>query len=280
MDLGHLERQLFWPVFVICALAVAWWEMSSPRATPSASQNRRWLTHVSYLFLGSFLANFVYHSAGSVMVALWASNNPFGVLSHASIPYPVRFLVAVVLLDFAPFLHHYCCHTSALLWRVHQMHHTDPDYDFSTGLRFHPLEAVTSKGFLLGFVILLAPPPEAVIVSALLTLAHGFFSHANAVTPLWLRSLLRQWLITPDIHRLHHSQDQVLQNRNLGTLFPWWDRLFGTYQEPAPGDPMTFPVGLRECSPADGVSVVRMLLLPFRPFRQVPATVALPPSHS
>ena len=205
------------------------------------------------------------------MVAFAASGSHFGLLNREIIPYWVRFVMAVPLLDLARYGQHYLYHAVPVLWRVHQVHHSDPDYDWSTSLRFHPLEVLLTQGSQLAVIALLAPPPPAVLCLEVFQVVENIFVHANISIPAWIDGRLRGWLITPDMHRIHHSDDFSDQNTNFGVAFPWWDRLFGTYrQEPASGHEY-MGVGLREVDVKQGVSLIAILAQPFRS----PATTAV-----
>ena len=132
---------------------------------------------------------------------------------------------------------HWTEHHVPLLWRVHQVHHSDPDFDVSTGFRAHPLEFVYTQGVVLAAVAMLAPPVAAVLTVELLTCVESCFGHANVMMPAWIDRLLRAVVVTPDMHRIHHSAAAQEQYRNLGEIFPWWDRLLGTYlAHPSAGD--------------------------------------------
>jgi sterol desaturase/sphingolipid hydroxylase (fatty acid hydroxylase superfamily) len=147
---------------------------------------------------------------------------------------------------------------------VHQVHHSDPDVDLSTGLRNHPLETIVSQGAFSLSIAVLAPPPSAVLAMELVALLQTFFSHANANPPLWMERLIGMLVVTPRMHRVHHSEEMREQNANLGEVFPWWDRMFGTYLErPAAGfDQMRF--GLEGSQNSASAGLLFMLSQPFR----------------
>jgi sterol desaturase/sphingolipid hydroxylase (fatty acid hydroxylase superfamily) len=204
------------------------------------------------------LAAWVFRVSAVVVAA--ASHH--GLLNRQTIPFAIRCIIAVLLLDLLRYGQHYMYHAAAVLWRVHQVHHADPDYDWSTSLRFHPGEVLLSQGIYLAAIVILGPPAAAVFFLELADVTQNIFVHANVALPLWIDARLRRLLITPDMHRIHHSGDQSDQNSNFGTIFPWWDKLFGTYRKEAlAGDKMQ--VGLREVTIQQGVSLFGMLALPF-----------------
>jgi len=195
-------------------------------------------------------------------------NSSFGLLSKPWLPFPVRFIFAILLLDLVRYAVHWSYHVVPFLWRVHHVHHSDPDLDVSTGARAHPIEVILTQGANLATVAILAAPPAAVLTTELLSCAESFFSHANASLPGWLERPLRWMFVTPDMHRIHHSQEFQEQSKNLGDVFPWWDRLFRTYLEaPAAGQDRML-VGLKGFQSDESLDVSFMLLQPFRIQRQ------------
>jgi sterol desaturase/sphingolipid hydroxylase (fatty acid hydroxylase superfamily) len=201
---------------------------------------------------------------GALVVAYSVAHSPYGLLNRESLPVWLRYALAILLVDLSRYAHHYLYHAVPILWRVHQVHHSDPDYDWSTGLRFHPLEGLLSQACDLLVIALLAPPVLAVLTLDVLEAALNLFQHANIALPQWIGSPLRLFLITPDMHRIHHSGDIADQNTNYGITFPWWDRLFGTYrQDPALGHDR-MGVGMPEIPIEQACSLVGMLVMPFR----------------
>ena len=199
-----------------------------------------------------------------VIVAVAAANNRFGVLNKTWLPYPVRFVATVLVLDFVKYAVHYVLHANSWLWRVHHVHHSDPDLDVSTGGRTHPIEITLTQGLILAAVALLALPPAAVLTAELLSLAQVFVSHANVSLPAWLDTPLRWVFVTPDMHRIHHSEEVREQWTNLADIFSFWDRVFGTYlDEPATGRDQVV-VGLKGFQNDRSLNLAFMLLFPFR----------------
>ena len=164
-----------------------------------------------------------------VFTAVAMADNRFGILNKTWAPWALRVILAVLVLDFVKYAVHRACHSLPWLWRVHQVHHSDPDLDVSTATRAHPVEVLLNHGVTLGAVALLAPPPVAVLAAELLACFQSFFEHANASLPAWFEKPLRRWIVTPDMHPIHHSNQVWEQSRNLGEIFPWWDKLLGTY---------------------------------------------------
>src|SRR5262249_52113170 len=148
-----------------------------------------------------------------------------GVLNRSWLPRPIAWILAIALLDFLRYAVHYGLHRVPLLWRVHRVHHSDPDLDLSTGLRAHPLQSLLYQACQILTVACFAPPVGAVITAECLFCFQSFFAHANARLPGPLEGVLRRFFVTPDMHRIHHSDRREEQDRNYGDLFPWWDRL-------------------------------------------------------
>lgn len=257
------EGSLKWALPLLAFVIFALWETYHPRRILVASAARRWSGHAILSFLSYTSQGWIYR-ASAVVVASAASASRYGLLNRDAVPYWVRFVVAVLVLDLWRYGQHYLYHAVPVLWRIHQVHHADPDFDWSTSLRFHPGEALLSHGSHLAVIALLAPPALAVLLLEFAVLVENMFVHANVAIPSRIDAGLRRWLITPDMHRIHHSVEFSEQNTNFGIVFPWWDRLFGTYrQEPAAGH-REMRVGLREVDVQQGVSLIGMLIQPFR----------------
>lgn len=170
-------------------------------------------------------------------MALNVTGSKFGLLNKSWLPFAVRCVIAILALDLVRYSTHRLSHSVGALWRFHQVHHSDPDFDISTELRVHPVEVVLTQGAYLLAVALLAPPVVAVLIAELASILQSFFAHANASLPGWVEKPLRAVFVTPDMHRIHHSEEVTEQYRNLSDIFAWWDRLFGTYMEkPVAGD--------------------------------------------
>ena len=224
----RLEGAAYWTLFVATFLAIAIWESFQPRSRLSVPAEQRWGRHGILLAISGVLMTAVLR-ASPVLVAAGAAGSRYGLLNQPWLPFPLRSVLAVLLLDLALYASHRTFHSFYWLWRVHEVHHSDVDYDVSTAARFHPLEVILVRGFYLGVVALAAAPPEAAFAAELLMVVLNLFAHANASLPAWCERPLRTVFITPDLHRIHHSEDAAEQTRNFGQTFSIWDRLFGTY---------------------------------------------------
>jgi len=173
--------------------------------------------------------------------------------------------LAVIALDFVIWLQHVMVHAVPLFWRLHRVHHADPDYDVTTGARFHPLEIVLSMLIKFATIVVLGPPVVAVVIFEVLLNATAMFNHGNIGLPATLDRVLRRVLVTPDMHRVHHSIQDDETNSNFGFNLPWWDRLFGTYRDQPRAGQLGMVIGIRDhADPREVARLDGMLLLPFR----------------
>lgn len=263
MSWARIESDIYWPLFVAAFLAAACWESFRPKRELSAAVEKRWSRNGA-IALVSMALSLLYHIS-PVILAFNLSGGKFGLLNKTLLSFPIRCALAFVLLDMARYWVHRAHHSFTFLWRLHQVHHSDPDFDVSTGVRSHPFESLVVQGSYLAAVALLGPPPLAVLLFDLTLSVQVWLSHSNASLPQWIERILRPIFITPDLHRIHHSVEVSEQCSNLGELFPWWDRLFGTYlAEPAAGQD-AMEIGLKGCQDEGALSLAFMLLQPFRP---------------
>jgi len=179
-------------------------------------------------------------------------------------PVTVEIIVALVVLDFAIWLQHVLSHRIPLLWRFHQMHHADTDIDVSTALRFHPLEIALSTLYKVAWVLLLGPSAVAVVLFEVILNGCAMFNHANVALPAWLDRIVRRLIVTPDMHRIHHSVLPREHHTNFGFNLSIWDRLLGTYTEQPAAGHVAMRIGLAEHAAADATRLAWCLVLPFR----------------
>ncbi len=267
MQWAQMEARTFWVVTAASFLVVAIWESLRPHRQLLVPGERRWSRHGLLLILSSAVSVGIYR-IGPVVVAAGMAHSRFGLFHHLVLPYAVQFILTILLLDLVRYGVHWAEHHVPILWRMHQVHHSDPDFDVSTGARVHPLEAVLVQGATLAAVALLAPPVTAVLAVELVTAFQAFFAHANVSMPDWLEKNLRRVLVTPRMHRVHHSEDAGEQARNLADIFPWWDHWFRTYLAvPAAGD-TDVVMGMKGFQNTGSLDLWFMLSQPFRRERQ------------
>jgi len=248
--------------FIGIFATMAFWEIVLPRRAASFSRWRRWPSNLSIVVLNSLLLHILLPGV-AVGVALAGERNGWGLLDAATLPAWMKFALAIVLLDLAIYLQHVMFHALPALWRFHRMHHADPDFDVTTGGRFHTGEIIISAGYKLAIVVALGVPAASFVVFEVLLNATSMFNHSNIDLPLALDRALRWILVTPDMHRVHHSVERDETNSNFGFNLSWWDRLLGTYRaQPAAGhDEMT--IGLDVFREPAQLRLDRMLLQPF-----------------
>ena len=254
----------YW-VYIVLAVfgTVAWVEAVRPRRRLLHALIPRWTRH-TVLWLGNIAFSFIIFPTTEFVVALQVAHSPFGLLNNQAIPLGARFVLAVLLLDLVHYAVHRLNHRLTPLWWVHQVHHSDTDFDISTGFRFHPLEVVLTHGAYLGVIALLAPPPLAVLCVTFLTMAQDLLEHGNIAIPERFDRALRLILVTPDMHRIHHSDVPSEQNTNFGTIFSWWDRMFGTYASFPSSPHRTMSLGLRTIPDGGTLGLTAILGMPFR----------------
>jgi sterol desaturase/sphingolipid hydroxylase (fatty acid hydroxylase superfamily) len=244
-------------------ILMALWEILAPRRRLIAGKPWRWANNLGLVALDTIAVRFVVPLA-AVGAAMVARQRGWGLFNNVVLPDWLAVVLSVVALDFAIYLQHVLFHAIPALWRLHMVHHADLDFDVSTGVRFHPVEIVLSMGIKIAAVVLLGAPAVAVLIFEVVLNATSMFSHGNVRLPAWLDRVLRLVVVTPDMHRVHHSVHVRETNSNFGFNLPWWDFLMGTYRsQPAEGhEGMT--VGLSQFRDERRVERLHwMLLLPF-----------------
>lgn len=247
-------------VFVLMAL----WELYAPRRAPTLSKAMRWGNNLGLVALNTVLLRLLFPAA-AVGMAAFAAGEGWGLLNHFAVPYWLAVPLAVIALDFVIWLQHVMVHAIPVLWRLHRVHHADPDYDLTTGARFHPIEIILSMLIKFATIAVLGPPVVAVIIFEVLLNATAMFNHGNVRLPAKLDRVLRWIVVTPDMHRVHHSVEDDETNSNFGFNLPWWDRLFGTYRDQPRGGHEGMTIGIRGYNqPRDASWLPGLMLLPFR----------------
>jgi sterol desaturase/sphingolipid hydroxylase (fatty acid hydroxylase superfamily) len=260
--LGHepaVRLGAFFGVFALMAL----WEALSPRRARLLPRRVRWLHNLALLVLNSLILRLLFPLA-AVGFALLAAERGWGLLNAFALPFWWAFLLSVIALDFAIYLQHVMFHAVPLLWRLHRVHHADADFDVTTGARFHPLEILLSMLIKFAAIAVLGAPAAAVLVFEVLLNATAMFNHANLRLPEPVDRRLRRLLVTPEMHRIHHSMEVVEANSNFGFNLPWWDRLCGTYRARARLPQEIMAIGVKGLTgSAAAVKLTGLLALPF-----------------
>ena len=248
----------FLAVFVVMAA----WELVAPRRTLQAGR-RRWPHNLGLMLVDTAILRIVAPGA-AVATALLAESRGWGLLNIVGLPAWASVPIAVAMLDLAIYAQHVAFHRFAPLWRLHRVHHSDPDIDVTTGVRFHPVEILLSMGIKCVAVAVAGAPVLAVVAFEVLLNACSMFNHSNVRIAPRTDAALRKVLVTPDLHRTHHSIDPREQFSNFGFCVPWWDRLFRTYRAHSLGDTTTMPLGVAGISGVDAVRLDRLLVQPLR----------------
>ncbi len=209
--------------------------------------------------------------ASGVSFALLAERRGWGLLGNVDAPAWIEASVAVMVLDLMVYVQHRLFHAVPWLWRMHRSHHADLHFDVTTGVRFHPLEIAVSTLIKGAAILVLGASPAAVLVFEILLNAGSLFSHANGSLPAGVDSVLRRLLVTPDMHRVHHSIVITEQNTNFGFNLSWWDRLFGTYRAAPSATHESMPIGVADWRSPDTSSLRSLLSDPVSPHRGVQA---------
>tara|TARA_B100001939_G_scaffold343705_1_gene356851 strand:+ start:14598 stop:15515 length:918 start_codon:yes stop_codon:yes gene_type:complete len=263
-NLGHienLEQFLAASFFVLLALA-AFLESLIPLRKNALPLRRRWLGNFSLMLLNTAIFRGLLPMSAFVF-ALYVQEHHWGLFSAFPLSPWLSILITVLLHDFVKYAQHVLFHHVRACWRFHLVHHTDQDYDFTTGLRFHPLEALVTTASTFLVILVLGPPALAVIVFEFLTMFINFLSHTNIRLNDRLERILRFVIVTPNMHRIHHSAWEPETNSNYAVIFSFWDKIFGTYTAQAREDQKDMMVGLYEYRDLQDQNFFRMLLQPF-----------------
>lgn len=215
---------VFLCLFVLLALT----EWLRPRRSLRVDKSRRWFTNICIVIIDSVAVRLIFPTA-AVGIALWCEAMGYGLFNIVSVPFLIAGIISVVALDFAVWFSHLLSHKVPIFWRFHRMHHSDRDIDVTTAIRFHPIEIIVSMVYKIGWVIMLGAPAWSVLLFEIILNGVAMFNHANLKLPLLLDKFLRLIIVTPDMHRVHHSTIPEETDSNYGFNFPFWDKLFGTY---------------------------------------------------
>lgn len=255
----QIRLSFFFGVFFIMAV----WELIAPRRQLIIPKLLRWGNNLALVFLNSFILRLLFPAA-AVGMAAFANQQGWGLFNYYETPLLIAAILSVVVMDAIIYLQHVMVHAVPVLWRLHRVHHADPDFDVTTGSRFHPLEIILSMLIKFAVIVVFGPPVVAVIIFEILLNATAMFNHSNVRLNLTLDKYLRLLVVTPDMHRVHHSVEADETNSNFGFNLPWWDRLFGTYRAQPRAGHKDMTIGIHQYNRPEQVSWLhKMLLLPF-----------------
>ncbi|MFC1824502.1 sterol desaturase family protein, partial [Thermodesulfobacteriota bacterium] len=236
-----IRLAFFFGIFAIVAL----FELPLSRRPLTTSKRKRWFANIGIVIINTVLLRVLF-PAGAVGMSLWVEKQGWGLFNHLQLPFWLEVVLSIMFLDFIIYLQHVMFHAVPILWRLHMMHHADMDYDVTTGTRFHPIEIIISMFIKISAIVVIGASPLAVILFEILLNGTAMFNHGNFFIHLGVDRILRLFVVTPDMHRVHHSVFPSETNSNFGFNLPWWDRLMGTYRaQPSRGhDGMT--IGLNQ----------------------------------
>ena len=248
----------FFGVFIVMGV----WEILEPRRELRVAKSPRWFANLGIVFLDALLVRAVFPAA-AVGMALVAAERGWGLLNNFNVAPVVAIVASVFMLDLVIYIQHVLFHAVPALWRLHMVHHADVDFDCTTGLRFHPVEIVLSMAIKLAAVAALGPPALAVLIFEVVLNATAIFNHGNVRLPAAVDRLLRLIVVTPDMHRVHHSVKPFETNSNFGFNLPWWDRLAGTYRNQPEDGHVEMTIGLDQFQDRVRQSIPWLLAVPF-----------------
>jgi sterol desaturase/sphingolipid hydroxylase (fatty acid hydroxylase superfamily) len=243
--------------FAAILAAMALWELAAPRRGQQIPRGRRWPNNLGVVAVDTLLVRLVFPAA-AVGLAVFVEERGWGVFQTFDVPYPLALVASVILLDLAIYLQHVLFHAVPALWRLHRMHHADLEFDVTTGVRFHPIEILLSMLIKFGVVAALGTPAVAVLVFEVLLNATSMFNHGNVRLPDRLDRVMRWIVVTPEMHRVHHSVVTRETNSNFGFNLPWWDTL-----------------GISQFRNPDELRLDRMLVQPFRDDPEPPGSATM-----
>jgi sterol desaturase/sphingolipid hydroxylase (fatty acid hydroxylase superfamily) len=260
MDVEILIRQ---SAFALVFAAMALWEIAAPRRKLTAGRKPRWPSNLGILVVDAVVLRILVPTA-AVGAALLAAGRGWGLLHLAGMRLSVAALLGFLVLDLVIYGQHVVFHKVPMLWRLHRMHHADLDIDVTTGGRFHPFEILISMAIKIAVVIAFGVPVVAVLLFEVVLNATSMFNHANVAMPEALDRVLRWLVVTPDMHRVHHSIVRHETDSNFGFNLPWWDRLFGTYRAAPQAGHVGMTIGLPIFRDPQELRLDRLLTQPFR----------------
>lgn len=261
VELLEIEPQLRLTAFFGLFAVMAGWEIAAPRRPLSVDKTYRWANNLGLVVVNSLLVRAIFPTA-AVGVALFAESRGWGLLNWLNWSGGLAVPIAIVLLDFAIWGQHLLFHAVPVLWRLHRVHHADLDLDVTSGLRFHPVEILLSMLIKAGIILLLGPSAVAVLLFEILLNATSMFNHSNVSIPCGVDRVLRWFIVTPDMHRVHHSWYPQETNSNYGFNLPWWDRLLGTYRPQPQDGHLGMTIGVKQFRHRSDLRLDRLLTQP------------------
>jgi sterol desaturase/sphingolipid hydroxylase (fatty acid hydroxylase superfamily) len=278
------EPAVRFAVFAAVLLTMAALELLLPKRALTSAKPSRWLTNFGIVALATALVRAMaavprlitstFLPLTAVAAALWAEKAGVGLLPLLGLPFWLSAVVAIIILDFAVWLQHVISHKVPAIWAFHQVHHADRDFDVTTAIRFHPVEIALSMLYKMVWVVALGVSPLAIVLFEMILNAGAMFNHANVALPGWLDRVLRLVIVTPDMHRVHHSIVRAEHDSNYGFSLSVWDRMAGTYTDQPAGGHQGMTIGLSAYQTDAPTRLGWSLAVPFRPLPPAPVATA------
>jgi sterol desaturase/sphingolipid hydroxylase (fatty acid hydroxylase superfamily) len=259
----YVQAGVYYSLFALMPLL----EMILPLRTNKHPLLIRWTSNFLLGIVNGLSLRFLFPILG-LAFAIYVQQRGWGLFNLFEVPNVIAIILCLLIIDFSKYVLHWIYHYVPLFWAFHKIHHTDPDYDFTTSFRFHPLESIIGAANTLIIILLLGMPVIAVIIYEVLVITINFFVHTNIKLPVLFERLMRGMFITPDMHRIHHSAYEPHTNSNYGIVFPFWDYLAKTYTPVGSVDQENMVVGLLDCQGKKHLNIFWLLILPFVPKKQ------------
>ena len=256
---SSIRLVIFLGMFLLLAVA----EVLFPRRKPVYSKPKRWLSNLTISALNTLVVRISFPIAG-VAAALLAQDRQWGLLNQLPVAAWLNIIIFLLLFDLTIYWQHRLFHVVPWLWRFHRMHHTDVDYDLTTGNRFHPVSILISAAIKIALVIGLGASAAAILIAEVVLNVTAMFNHSNVKLSEGVDRILRIILVTPDMHRIHHSTDSIEHNANFGFNFPWWDRIFGSYIDQPKATHDTIDIGIAGFQDQESIDIFSLLIQPFK----------------
>ncbi len=262
-----MEAMLRFGVFIGLLLLMAIWEIYRPKRRLSLVRRQRWPINLGLAALNVAVMR-VSIGAAAWLTAIWAAEQKIGLFNWLPAPHWLSITLSLLLLDLAIYAQHIAAHRWRWFWRFHQVHHTDLDFDTTTAIRFHPFEIMLSMLYKVALVLLLGAEPLTVVAFEIILNGCALFNHGNVALPPTFERRLRHLLVTPDMHRIHHSAKQIETDSNYGFSLSCWDRLFKTYCPESQQPQAEMRIGLKKFRDESELGFIKLLALPFKPLRR------------
>jgi len=262
-DILANEANIRLTAFLTIFLVMALWETIAPYRKLSHSRSKRWPHQLGLIIVNSIVLRFFFPLA-AVGSADWASMQSFGLLNILDISPWIGVPLAFLFLDFCIYWQHVIAHKIGWFWKLHRTHHADMDFDLTTGIRFHPLEILLSMLIKVCLIALFGLPVFAVLLFEIALNGSALFNHSNIALPKSIESRIRMLIVTPTMHRIHHSTQTIEHDSNFGFFLSIWDRLFGSYRQQSSENDQTMDIGLNRFRESDDVRLDKILSIPFK----------------